>query len=169
MPWIFYPPCNIAPENRPGPKRTLSSSKDPFSGAFAVSFREGIWKKLFISCLTGANSHNGQGHFKQLWIASHDNLRRAGDGDNADEGNSVKAEGPGDQPVDGWKPILLLMVGRIPIPNHRFWMFLKKPVVSHIMGSIFPTSGEFIGWSINRSAFLRTRTVGFPLEPKTSS
>ena len=32
MTWIFKPPCNIAPENKPGPKRTLSSSKHPFSG-----------------------------------------------------------------------------------------------------------------------------------------
>ena len=31
-----------APENRPGPKRKGSSSNYPFSGAFAVSFREGI-------------------------------------------------------------------------------------------------------------------------------
>ena len=32
----------FAPENRPGPKRKRNSySKHPFSGAFAVSFREG--------------------------------------------------------------------------------------------------------------------------------
>ena len=30
----------IAPENGPGPKRKGSSSKHPFSGAFAVSFRD---------------------------------------------------------------------------------------------------------------------------------
>ena len=32
----------IAPENRPTPKRKGSSSNHPFSGAFDVSFREGI-------------------------------------------------------------------------------------------------------------------------------
>ena len=30
-----------APENRPGPERKQSYSNHPFSGAFAVSFREG--------------------------------------------------------------------------------------------------------------------------------
>ena len=32
----------FAPENRPGPKRKRSYSNHPFSGALAVSFREGI-------------------------------------------------------------------------------------------------------------------------------
>ena len=34
--------ATIAPENRPTPKRKGSSSNHPFSGAFDVSFREGI-------------------------------------------------------------------------------------------------------------------------------
>ncbi len=37
------PQTNIAPENRPGPKRKRSSSNHPFAGAFAFSFREGIY------------------------------------------------------------------------------------------------------------------------------
>ena len=39
-----YTPLKLAakaPENRPGPKRKGASSNHPFSGAFAVSFREG--------------------------------------------------------------------------------------------------------------------------------
>ncbi len=39
--FIAFPETNIAPENRPGPKRKRSSSNHQFSGAFAVSFREG--------------------------------------------------------------------------------------------------------------------------------
>ena len=42
-----------APENRPKPKRKQSYSNHPFSGAFAVSFREGssffFWKGFFFS------------------------------------------------------------------------------------------------------------------------
>ena len=40
----------FAPENRPfAPKRKGSSSKHPYSGAFAVSFREGKSQDISIS------------------------------------------------------------------------------------------------------------------------
>ena len=40
-----FQPSTVAPENRPGPNRKGSSPNHPFSGAFAVSFREG---KFFL-------------------------------------------------------------------------------------------------------------------------
>ena len=39
---LTLPETNIAPENRPSQKETKKSSNHPFSGALAVSFREGI-------------------------------------------------------------------------------------------------------------------------------
>ena len=42
--------AQFAPENRPfAPKRKGSSSKHPYSGAFAVSFREGKSQDISIS------------------------------------------------------------------------------------------------------------------------
>ena len=40
---VTLPETNISPENGPGPQEgNESSSNHPFSGAFAVSFREGM-------------------------------------------------------------------------------------------------------------------------------
>ena len=39
---------SFAPENRVGPKGNESSSNHPFSGAFAVSFRETILFKILM-------------------------------------------------------------------------------------------------------------------------
>ena len=41
MRYVTLPKTNISPEDRPKPKRKCLSSNHPFSGAFAVSFREG--------------------------------------------------------------------------------------------------------------------------------
>ena len=45
----------IAPENRPILKGKLQNSNHPFSGAFAVSFREGFLPALFQQCDILAN------------------------------------------------------------------------------------------------------------------
>ena len=52
----------IAPENRPTPKRKGSSSNHPFSGAFDVSFREGI------VVVEGVGGSKGMGVFPTCFL-----------------------------------------------------------------------------------------------------
>ena len=79
----IYPPWNgqFAPENRPKPKRKGSSSNHQFSGAFAVSFREGTVVVQAVISLHGRTfSTNGlsiptsfmkRSKFKAVYVLTH--------------------------------------------------------------------------------------------------